>query len=52
MARIPSHLSALLRDLAEHLPQLLGRNLVAVYLYGSLTRVPSMPTAVMWTALW
>jgi hypothetical protein len=45
-------LSALLRDLAEHLPQLLGRNLVAVYLYGSLTRVPSMPTAVMWTALW
>jgi hypothetical protein len=32
----PSQLSALLRDLAVHLPVLLRGNLVAIYLYGSL----------------
>lgn len=38
MARVPSKVSALLRELAGRLPVILGRNLVGVYLYGSLTQ--------------
>ena len=38
MAAIPTPLSALLEALTEHLPVLLGENLVGVYLYGSLTQ--------------
>ncbi|MEW6211534.1 MAG: aminoglycoside adenylyltransferase domain-containing protein [Acidobacteriota bacterium] len=38
MTRIPAQVSALLHDLATHLPVLLGRNLVGIYLYGSLTQ--------------
>ena len=38
MARTPSEVSALLRELATRLPAVLGRNLVGVYLYGSLTQ--------------
>jgi predicted nucleotidyltransferase len=38
LARIPAKVSALLRELAERLPVVLGRNLVGVYLYGSLTQ--------------
>jgi hypothetical protein len=38
MARIPTLVSALLRDLTAHLPSVLGRNLVGIYLYGSLTQ--------------
>jgi hypothetical protein len=38
LARKPAQVSALLRELEERLPALLGRNLVGVYLYGSLTQ--------------
>ena len=38
MARVPSEVSALLGELASRLPAALGRNLVGVYLYGSLTQ--------------
>ena len=38
MAHVPEKVSALLRELAERLPSVLGRNLVGVYLYGSLTQ--------------
>jgi hypothetical protein len=38
LARIPAKVSALLRELTERLPVVLGRNLVGVYLYGSLTQ--------------
>ena len=38
MARIPAEVSALLREVATRLPVVLGRNLVGVYLYGSLTQ--------------
>ena len=38
MARVPSQLTALLDSLSEQLPLLLGRNLVGIYLYGSLTQ--------------
>src|SRR5207253_4221164 len=38
MASIPTQVSALLQDLAAHLPVILGRNLVGLYLYGSLTQ--------------
>src|SRR5258707_13147268 len=38
MARIPAKLSALLEDLVARLPILLRRNLVGIYLYGSLTQ--------------
>ena len=38
MARIPAQVSALLGELASRLPVVLGRNLVGVYLYGSLTQ--------------
>jgi hypothetical protein len=34
----PAQVSALLRELAERLPAILGRNLVGIYLYGSLTQ--------------
>jgi hypothetical protein len=37
-SEVPAQASALLRDLAAHLPVLLGRNLVGIYLYGSLTQ--------------
>jgi len=37
MARIPAKLSTLLHDLGTQLPVMLGRNLVSVYLYGSVT---------------
>ena len=37
MPRIPSKLSSLLQSLTVQLPVLLGRNLVGVYLYGSVT---------------
>ena len=38
MAHLPTQVSALLEDLTAHLPVLLGRNLVGVYVYGSLTQ--------------
>jgi predicted nucleotidyltransferase len=38
LARIPKQVSALLQKLAEQLPVLLGKNLVGVYVYGSLTQ--------------
>jgi hypothetical protein len=38
MARIPAQVSALLAELKTQLPHTLGRNLVGVYLYGSLTQ--------------
>jgi predicted nucleotidyltransferase len=38
MARTPAQLSVLLQELKTQLPILLGRNLVGVYLYGSLTQ--------------
>lgn len=38
MAYIPARVSSLLQQLTEHLPVLLERNLVGIYLYGSLTQ--------------
>ncbi len=38
MIHIPAPVSALLHDLSTQLPTILGRNLVGVYLYGSLTQ--------------
>jgi hypothetical protein len=38
MAQLPTQVSMLLQALAAHLPVLLGRNLVGLYLYGSLTQ--------------
>jgi hypothetical protein len=38
MARIPAEVSGLLRGLAANLPIILGRNLVGIYQYGSLTQ--------------
>jgi len=38
MAHIPTQVSALLQDLTLRLPVILGRNLVGIYLYGSLTQ--------------
>src|SRR5437868_13847504 len=38
MARIPASVAALLQELTTQLPVLIGRNLVGVYLYGSLTQ--------------
>jgi hypothetical protein len=38
MASIPAQVSALLQDLVAHLPPILGRNLVGIYLYGPLTQ--------------
>ena len=38
MAHIPAQVSALLQDLTARLPVILGRNLIGVYLYGSLTQ--------------
>jgi predicted nucleotidyltransferase len=38
MARVPAEVSALLGEIAAGLPAVLGRNLVGVYLYGSLTQ--------------
>jgi hypothetical protein len=38
MARIPAEVSGLLRDLAANLPIILGRNMVGIYQYGSLTQ--------------
>ena len=38
MARIPAQVSALLQELTTHLPVLLGRNLIGIYLHGSLTQ--------------
>ena len=37
MARIPTKLSTQLHDLGTQLPEVLGRSLVGVYLYGSVT---------------
>ena len=37
-ARVPAQVSALLDEVAERLPVILGRNLVGIYLYGSLTQ--------------
>jgi hypothetical protein len=36
--RAPAQVVRLLRDLTAHLPIILGRNLVGIYLYGSLTQ--------------
>ncbi|HXN84974.1 MAG TPA: aminoglycoside adenylyltransferase domain-containing protein [Candidatus Binataceae bacterium] len=36
--RVPAQVTNLLDDLTEHLPIILGRNLVGIYLYGSLTQ--------------
>jgi predicted nucleotidyltransferase len=38
MARIPAEVSALLQELGTRLPAVLGKSLVGVYLYGSLTQ--------------
>jgi hypothetical protein len=38
MPRIPALVSALLRDLTERLNDILGKNLVGIYLYGSMTQ--------------
>jgi Domain of unknown function (DUF4111)/Nucleotidyltransferase domain len=38
MAYLPVQVSALLQDVATRLPVILGRNLVGIYLYGSLTQ--------------
>jgi hypothetical protein len=38
MARTPARVSALLNELTARLPVILGRNLVGIYLYGSLTQ--------------
>jgi predicted nucleotidyltransferase len=38
MRYIPAQISALLQDLTAQLQVILGRNLVGVYLYGSLTQ--------------
>lgn len=38
MARVPAEVTALLCDIKAGLPAALGRNLVGVYLYGSLTQ--------------
>ena len=38
MAHIPAQVSALLQDLTAQLPLVLGKNLVGIYLYGSLTQ--------------
>ncbi|MDT4953237.1 MAG: hypothetical protein QOJ02_1375 [Acidobacteriota bacterium] len=38
MAYIPAQLSALLKEVAAQFPVILGRNLVGIYLYGSLTQ--------------
>src|SRR5207253_390538 len=38
MARIPAQVAALLQELTARLPVILGRNLVGIYLYGSLTQ--------------
>lgn len=38
MPRVPHQVSALLSELATELPRLLGKNVVGVYVYGSLTQ--------------
>jgi Domain of unknown function (DUF4111)/Nucleotidyltransferase domain len=38
MASIPSQVSTLLQDLTKRLPAILGRNLVGIYLYGSVNQ--------------
>ena len=38
MTRIPNQVSALLQKLTSELPVLLGKNLVGIYVYGSLTQ--------------
>jgi len=38
MASTPNQVTALLHDLTAHLPTVLGKNLVGIYLYGSLTQ--------------
>ena len=38
MVYIPVKVSALLQQLTAHLPVIIGRNLVGIYLYGSLTQ--------------
>lgn len=44
MARVPAQVSALLEEIAGRLPFILGRNLVGIYLYGSLTQRAFDPT--------
>lgn len=43
MPRLPTKLSTLLRELGRQLPVILGRNLVGVYLYGSVTHAGFNP---------
>src|SRR5262249_15326548 len=38
MSHIPAQICALLQDLTAQLPIILGKNLVGIYLYGSLTQ--------------
>ena len=38
MPSIPKQVATLLQDLTTHLPTILGKNLVGIYLYGSLTQ--------------
>src|SRR6267142_820151 len=38
MVPIPTQVSTLLQDLTTQLPVILGRNLVGIYLYGSVTQ--------------
>ena len=44
MAQFPAQVSALLQTLTDRLPVLLGKNLVGVYVYGSLTQRAFNPT--------
>jgi len=41
--KIPADLSDLIRDLKTQLPEILGRNLVGIYLYGSVTNTSFNP---------
>ncbi len=43
MVSIPTQVSALLHDLTAQLPVIMGRNLVGIYLYGSLTQAAFNP---------
>jgi hypothetical protein len=43
MARLPAQVSALLQEIKAQFPIILGRNLVGIYLYGSLTQASFNP---------
>lgn len=43
MAHIPAQVSALLQGLTAQLPVIIGKNLVGIYVYGSLTQQAFSP---------